>query len=266
MKRGVVIFAYNSGDIDYQAMAAWSAQRITRHLGLPTTLITDSKPSSSVFDSVVITAAKDGGTRYFSDVGSNITWFNGNRMDVYALSPYDETLVLDADYVVASNQLNTLFDIPENFLATRLAYDVTGTRNFDDLNYFGKTNMPMAWATVMRFRRSIISQNIFEIMTMVNNNWQHYRDLYGFSKNTYRNDYALSIALNIVNGYQAKWPSVPWPLASVVPEHLLEQVGDDSFKVSYLTQDNKSRHIILEGQDFHAMGKKHLGDIIANQR
>ena len=47
MMRGVVIFAYNSGDIDYQAMAAWSADRIARHLDLPTTLITDVVPTDS---------------------------------------------------------------------------------------------------------------------------------------------------------------------------------------------------------------------------
>ena len=112
MKRGVVIFAYNSGDIDYQSMAAWSADRIARHLGLPTTLITDVVPTdSTAFEDVVITTAESGGSRYFSDIGNNVIWFNGNRMDVYNLSPYDETLVLDADYVVCSDQLNLLFEI-----------------------------------------------------------------------------------------------------------------------------------------------------------
>jgi hypothetical protein len=267
MKRGVVIFAYNSGEIDYQAMASWSAARIRRHLDLPTTLITNSVPvDTGNFEDVRITTADEGGTRHFADIGHNVTWYNGNRMEVYNLSPYDETLVLDADYVVCSNQLNLLFDIPENFLATRWAYDITGRQTFDDLNWFGKTKMPMAWATVMRFNRSAVAKNIFEIMAMVRENWQHYRHLYGISKNTYRNDHALSIALNIVNGYQARWPSVPWPLASVVPEHTLEQISDDVFKVSYCTDDNNPKYITATGQDFHAMGKKHLGDIVANQR
>lgn len=267
MKRGVVIFAHNSEEIDYQAMAAWSAGRIRRHLALPTTLITDTEPhDTSAFESIVITTADAGGTRHFADVGRNITWFNGNRMDVYALSPYDETLVLDADYVVCSNQLNLLFDIPEDFLATRWAYDITGLQTFDDLNWFGKTKMPMAWATVMRFNRSAVAKNIFGIMSMVRKNWQHYRHLYGINKSTYRNDHALSIALNVVNGFQARWPSVPWSLASVVPEHTLEQISDDVFKVSYCTDGNKPRYVTAIGQDFHAMGKKHLGDIVANQR
>ena len=267
MKRGVVMFAYNSGEIDYQAMAAWSAKRIQRHLSLPTTLITDTEPHDlSAFESVIITTPEVGGTRHFSDIGHNVTWYNGNRMDVYKLSPYDETLVLDADYVVCSDQLNVLFDIPEDFLATRWAYDITGLQTFDDLNWFGKVKMPMAWATVMRFKRSDTARNIFEIMSMIRANWQHYRNLYGINKSTYRNDYALSIALNIVNGYQAQWPSVPWPLASVIPDHALEQIDDDVFKVGYYAEGNKPRYITVVGNDFHAMGKKHLGDIVANQR
>lgn len=267
MKRGIVIFAYNSSDIDYQAMARWSASRILRHLNLPTTLITNSVPEyASEFDDVIITDADVGGNRFFSDLGQNVTWYNGNRMEVYNLSPYNETLILDADYVVCSDQLLQLFNDPNPFIATRWAYDVTSTRTFDDLNYFGRVRMPMAWATVMRFNRSLTSKLIFDSMAMVRENWQHYRHLYGINKTTYRNDHALSIALNIVHGYQANWPSIPWPLASVVPEHKLEQISEDKFKISYITSNNSCKHITIAGQDFHAMGKKHLGEIIANQR
>jgi len=267
MKRGVVIFAYNSGLIDYQAMAQWSSDRIRRYLGLPTTLITDSVPAdTSSFADVIITTAEAGGTRHFSDIGHNVTWYNGNRMDVYNLSPYDETLVLDADYVVCSNQLNLLFDIPEDFVATRWAYDITGLQTFDDLNWFGTNHMPMAWATVMRFNRSLMSKSVFNMMSMVRANWKHYRDLYRISKSTYRNDYALSIALNTLHGHQGQWPSIPWPLATVVPEHILECVNDNTFKVCYTTSNNKPQHVTIAGQDFHAMGKQHLGDIIASTR
>lgn len=265
MKRGVVIFAYNSGEIDYQALARWSAVRIKRHLNLPTTLISNSVPvDTNDFEDVIITTAEEGGTRHFADIGHNITWYNGNRMEVYNLSPYDETLVLDADYVVCSDQLNKLFEMPQDFLAPRFAYDVTNTRTFDDLNWFGANRMPMAWATVMRFNRSLTSKSIFDMMSMVKENWQHYRNLYGIVKRTYRNDHALSIALNTLYGHQGQWPIVPWKLASVVPDHKLEIIEQDQFKISYTDSNNKPRYVTLYGQDFHAMGKKHLGDIVAS--
>jgi hypothetical protein len=213
---------------------------------------------------VILTTADSGGSRYFSDVGQTVTWYNGNRMDAYNLSPYTETLVLDADYVVASDQLNTVFDIAEDFVAPRWAYDVTAQQTFNDLNCFGSHRMPMAWATVMRFRRSVFVEQIFEIMRMVKEHWQHYRNLYGIHKSNYRNDHALSIALNILHGHQAAWPAVPWSLASVVPEHVLTQISEDTFRVDYVTTDQRPRHITLAGYDFHAMGKHHLGEIVAS--
>ena len=66
MTTGAVIFARNNEQIDYVAMAQWSAKNIERHLGIPTHIITDDALSDN--------------TRHFTDVG-NVTWYNHNRMD-----------------------------------------------------------------------------------------------------------------------------------------------------------------------------------------
>ena len=34
---------------------------------------------------------------------------------------------------------------------------------------------------------------------------------------------------------------------------------------NFVNQENQTRWIEIRGQDFHAMGKKHLGEIVANQ-
>ena len=249
MTTGALIFAYNNEEVDYESMAHWSAKNIKRHLGIPTTIITDNNIAG---DNV----------RHFSDVGT-VTWHNLNRMDAYTLSPYDQTLVLDADYVVASDQLTVLLDSQENFMCHRLAYDITGLQTFDDLNYFGTYNFPMWWATVMMFRRSQEAQLIFETMTMIRDNWTHYRNLYANPRSTYRNDHALSIALNIENGHTLTTTDIPWSLASLTPEHQLTQIDQDRYRVDFVTADQKSRWIEIT-QDFHAMGKRHLGEIVAN--
>lgn len=249
MTTGALIFAYNNEQIDYVAMAKWSAKNIERHLGIPTTIITgDAVPGA--------------GRRHFTDVGT-VTWHNLNRMDAYRLSPYDQTLVLDADYVVASDQLKTVLDSAEDFMCHRWAYDVTGLQTFDDLNHFGAHRFPMWWATVMMFRRSTQAELIFDTMQMIRDNWQHYRQLYGNTRSTYRNDHALSIALNIENGHTLQTTDIPWRLASLTPEHRLAQTATDCYRVDFVTADKKSHWIELTS-DFHAMGKSHLGDIVAN--
>jgi hypothetical protein len=266
MTTGVLIFAFNNEHLDYVALAAWSAKRIHRHLGLPVTLVTNAEPvdvpNRERFDQIILADASGNSSRIFADVKEKVTWYNGNRVDAYRLSPYDQTLVLDADYVVCSDQLLTVINSNQDFLAPRWAYDVAGNSQFEDNNYFGGSKMPMSWATIMMFRRSAIAENIFNIMTMIYNNWDHYRNLYGVVRLTYRNDFALSIAMNIVDGHTLTLPTIPWTLATVKPDDKLTQLGADHFCVDF-TGDNKLKYIELK-QDFHAMGKKQLGDIIAN--
>lgn len=249
MTSGALIFADNNEHIDYVAMAQWSACNIERHLGIPTTIVTGDSPG--------------GGKRHFIDVGQ-VSWYNLNRMDAYALSPYDQTLVLDADYVVASNQLKFVLDYDKDFLCHRWAYDVVGENNFEGLNYFGRHRMPQWWATVIMFRRSQQAELIFGMMKMIRDNWTHYRNLYGNTIETYRNDHALSIALNTVNGHQQDIPGIPWDLASLVPDHKLTQIRQDEYRVDFTDSKNKQYWMAIKNFDFHAMGKKHLGEIVAN--
>ena len=249
MTTGALIFARNNEQIDYKAMAEWSAKNIARHLGIPTHIVTnDSEPASN--------------TRHFADVG-NVTWHNLNRMDAYKLSPWDRTLVLDADYVVATDQLACVLESSQDFLAHRWAYDVTGLNMFEGLNWFGDVRMPMWWATVMVFNKCRHAELIFDAMTMIRDNWTHYRNIYKNSVATYRNDHALSIALGIVNGHTLEHNSIPWRLASLTPEHRLTQLEQDRYRVDFVNTEGQLRWIDLR-QDFHAMGKRHLGDIVAS--
>jgi hypothetical protein len=253
MTTGALIFALNNEQIDYLAMARWSAKNIERHLGIPTHIVTNEQ---------VTTVGTNG--RWFEDYGTNVVWHNESRVNAYELSPWDQTLVLDADYVVASDQLKVLLESGHDFLAHRWAYDVTGLNNFDGLNYFGQNNMPQWWATVMMFRRSNHARLIFESMTMIRDHWEHYKRVYKNRSPGYRNDHALSIALGIVNGHTNNYAGIPWNLASLTPEHTLTQLEQDSYRIDFKNQKQQSRWIQINRQDFHAMGKKHLGDIVAS--
>lgn len=265
MTTGALIFAFNNEQTDYVAMAQWSARNIRRHLNIPTAIVTDLNPRDqrlSGFDQVITAHAASGGTRWFEDYQATVTWHNAGRTDAYTLSPWDQTLVLDADYVVASDQLKILLNSNQDFLAHAGAYDITGTDNFTGLNHYGQYNMPMSWATVMMFQRSDHAELIFDCMQMIRDNWRHYKDLYQIMSSTYRNDHALSIALNIVNGQTLQHTSIPWNLASVTPEHTVTRTSKDCYRIDYVDQDKRSRWTAIRNQDFHAMGKRHLENLI----
>lgn len=265
MTRGVLLFAFDNEIYGYRKMAEWSAQRIHRHLDLPVTLVTDEEFQCAEFDKIITTPVGTSGSRYFDDAQRNANWYNHSRPSALDLSPYDETLLLDVDYVVSSNRLMTLFDCGQDFLAHAQAWDVTGNSDYSGLNRFGRHRMPMSWATVIYFRKSHRSSMIFDIMNMVRDNWKHYCDLYALpARNTYRNDFALSIALNIVNGHDPCGASIPWSLASVDPHHSITVIGKDEFRIEY-TKDSKLKYITVQDQDLHVMGKRDLEAMIADQ-
>jgi hypothetical protein len=249
MTTGALIFARNNEQIDYEAMARWSARNIERHLGIPTHIVTDD-------------SRLDSGSRHFADVGT-VAWHNTNRMDAYRLSPWDRTLVLDADYVVASDQLRGVLECDADFLSHRWAYDVTGCNDFEGLNYFGSVRMPQWWATVMIFNRCRQAELVFDTMAMIRDNWSHYKQIYKNSSPTYRNDHALSIALLVVNGHTLDHADMPWRLASLTPEHKITQLDQDRYRVDFVNTQGQPRWLELR-QDFHAMGKQQLGAIVAS--
>jgi hypothetical protein len=249
MTTGALIFAVNNGATDYEAMARWSAHNVQRHLGIPTHIITsDSNPAQN--------------SRHFPDIG-HVAWHNHSRPDAYDLSPWDRTLLLDADYVVASDTLGVLLETGQDFLAHDHAYDITGCNDFQGLNVFGEHLMPMWWATVMMFRRSDHARWIFGMMRMVRDHWPHYRELYKIRQATYRNDHALSIALLVCDGHDLAHAAIPWSLATLTPEHRLSKQQQDQYRVDFTNTANQRRWITV-GQDFHAMGKTQLEAIVAH--
>jgi hypothetical protein len=100
-------------------------------------------------------------------------------------------------------------------------------------------------------------------MQMIRDNWQHYRDLYSINTATYRNDFALSIALGIVSGHTGRVTEIPWPLLSVLPDTQLSKLTDNMYQANYRDSSNNSRWVTWQGADFHAMGKQDLEKIIA---
>ncbi len=251
MTTGALIFAHNNGIIDYESMARWSAANIERHLDIPVKIITDLDPAQE-------------NTRWFGDFEQHMTWHNHSRVSAFDLSPWDRTLVIDADYVVASDQLRSVLLGPQSFLCFRKSFDVAGQNDFSGLDTFGNVKMPMWWATVMCFDKCKQNQMIFDVMTMIRDHWNHYRKIYKIQQTTYRNDHALSIALCLVNGHVTDIPSIPWSMASVMPEYQLQQVDQDHYRVDFIDRDQRSRWTALKNHDFHAMGKRQLGDIVAS--
>lgn len=272
MTRGAVLFAFNNDRVDYVSQAQWSASRITRHLDIPVTLVTDAMPADvSMFDQVIIQSKNSGGTRKYDHMNadSSAHWYNRGRCSAYEVSPYQETLLLDTDYIVSSDRLKVLFELDQDVLCHRMVLDVTDRNNFAADTRFGEVEFPMWWATVVFFRRSPTAEAVFHMMRMIESNWYHYSKIYKFSQDLYRNDYAISIALNTVYGHLPdSVPAIPWPLFTAFYDVYLNQTEQDTFQLNYVrminTQEQHQR-MVLKNCDLHVMNKPDLGKICGSR-
>lgn len=256
MSKGVVMIAHNSTETDYLSMAEYAASRVSRYLNLPVTIITDVgtyRSGGYQWDQVKFVPVDSSNKRKKS------AWLNKGRYRVYELSPYDETLVLDTDYMVNSNQLSRLFDMPSDFLCHRSTFWLGKHSDPEMLNPLSEIGITSYWATVMRFRRSARVERIFNMIQMVQENYEHYSRIYGFLPYTYRNDYALTIALNTVNGHVPDPEDfIPWNLVHVDLRTQIHRKDDTEYVLLTPGTNNRASYIEVRDQDFHVLDKQNF--------
>jgi len=263
MSKGVLLFAFNIEKVNYYEMAVCCAKRINHFLNLPVTIVTDNESlpvnSTYQFDNVII-ADSDSSNRKQKDI-----WKNKGRYRAYELTPYDETLLLDTDYLVNSDQLNKLFELYDDFMcAHKISFLMSP---HDEKEYISNYSFDTLWATVIIFRKSIRAQQIFECLKMVQLNYSHYAKIYQFSEAMFRNDYALTIALRIVNGQTFdKKDYMPWRLVHLGKETIAYRINDTDMNTEYMlmTTDKKekSTYTIIKDTDFHCMSKGNFMELV----
>jgi hypothetical protein len=269
--KGILIYAFNNDRIDYFLQAVWCADRATRHLGLPVTIVTDQKSQrnrSCPYDIVVADAVSGGQRRYLQDITAPVdSWYNGNRFQSYDISPYQQTLVLDSDYVVCSDQLLRLFESDLDITTVRNVYDITGRDGFRAYQRISPhRGLHHYWATILYFRRSQLAEDFFIMMSMIRKNYSHYSDIYQFPRSPFRNDFAVSIALNTIYGHvESSVPAVPWSMANVFSDVEVVQLDQDRFELRYTVGNEKApKRLIVSDTDFHFMNKLSLAKLYEN--
>lgn len=266
MSRGAILFAFNNKKYDYYAMAEHTAKRINHFLDLPVTIVTDEesapKKPKYKFDKTVIVEPDKNNIREYN------VWINKGRYQAYELSPYDETILLDADYMVNSDRLLKTFSVYDDFCC------------HDNTSFYMHPNAPQEvlssysfktlWATVVTFKKTTRAKQIFECLEMVQKNYSHYANIHSFIAGVYRNDYALTLALRIANGHEIlPGDIIPWNLLHVGKNTSVYANSDVAFNTEYTVMfDNWNRgkirkeYITIKDTDFHVMNKDIFVELI----
>lgn len=270
MTKGAVLIARNNSHIDYVKQAIYSAKRIKQYLNLPVTLITDSADvDNTEFDNVIVLENETAATKrtYNNGLSSKKTleFKNTSRRLVYDLTPYDETLLLDTDFVIADQCLLHCFDMPHNIMMYKNAVELSGWRDLSEFDYISDTGPTFYWATVVFFRKTPETEAYFNLVKYLQENWNHYRILFQLNTKIFRNDYIFSIAAHILNGFSDNnfVKELPGKLFYTTDKDVLLSVNEDEFK--FLIEDKDKNNYILtkiKGSSVHVMNKFSLNEII----
>lgn len=250
--KGVLLFAFDTASVKYTEIAIRCATLIDKTLGLPTTIVTGHDEKIDYPESNIIRVnSKAGNSRFDSAAGKKVEWRNFGRYLAYSLSPYDETILLDSDYLVLDRSLLDYFDTDWDYLIGDRNINL-GQAEFRD--NMGPYSLPSLWATVILFRKTEKSQQLFSLAGRIQDNYQYYRLLYNISAGNFRNDYAFAIADSILNGYSCSGTNRLYaPLTTVTEPIRSLALNGDHLHIKY-----GSKAVVLPKQNLHILDKQYL--------
>jgi hypothetical protein len=235
MTRGFLLIAHDTEETPYGKLSCLAAKLLKKHFDLPVSVITDkfTKLDNDLFDEIIFNEIGSDNYRFDVSLSKKVKWRNTDRSDAYLLSPYDQTILIDSDYLIQNNNLELLFNQSIDFLCHNSMLDITGTGQFQNDSELGSAKIPFCWATVIYFKKSEYAESIFTMWKHIKNNYEYYMELYNLNKSIYRNDYALSIAMHMINGQVINKKFIPWPLMNVPLQSTVNGVSAGALVYSY---------------------------------
>jgi len=277
--RGVIMFAHNNTEIDYFRLAVVNALLVQKNLGIKNvTVVTDPHSlkqgektlgkrliKKAINNIIVIDKDKNFkalNQRLYKDTSHTtkyLPFYNVNRCDAYNLSPYEETLLIDVDYLILSDTLNHCWGHNNELMMNWKYQDIMYERKDPSLARLNDMGITMYWATVVYFRKTEYVESFFNVVSHVKNNPQFYKDLYQWQGTLYRNDYSFSIAAHMMSGFVDKGiPQLPTTLYKSFDTDDVHSAVDENTIVMYLEKPRSPGDFMLtkwQGIDLHIMNK-----------
>lgn len=280
-KRGYLLHAFGHKDLDYGKLAVTCAISIKTHLkhnhitvvmdeGTNSWLKKSTPPDilNKAFDNVIIAEEKfrSGRRKHFDSpwVNFQAEFNNQNRVLSYKYSPYDETILVDVDFLIMNDAFDNIWGTNEDILMNSKAIDLNGNE-FGSIEEkrLSEYGIPMYWATVVYFKKSEFTEAFFNLIDYIRREYNFFQFLYSFKKGFYRNDFSYSIAAHMMSGYfNAGIKSLPEPL--LLSSYQQDGIADviDSNKVVMMAHNVKEPWkdtlVTVEEMNLHVMNKREL--------
>ena len=245
MKKGVLLFCFDTEHTKYHKILERCVHQIKKFLKLEVTVVTNFETYKLIkplgFINYKFIDPEKGNTKLGKE------WNNVDRHMAYELSPYDTTLVIDIDYFCYTDNLLQFMDTSYDFLVPNQVHDLTDRNTFHQRVW---SMMPMVWATVFVFRKTKKAKQIFDMIKYVKKFYPHFTELYRIFAKNFRNDYAFAIALQQLNGFNS-YDTFPFALSTLPADCEILQMTDRG--IAWRLGDEINW---VEDQDVHVLNKE----------
>jgi hypothetical protein len=271
VSNGVLLFAHNNNVVDYVAQAVFCAKRVKEYMHLPVSIVTDATDfvGAEVFDKVIFKEVDNAKNfKLFKDsdkASERDNWYNTDRFHAYRLTPYEQTIVMDTDFIISNNNLNNLFESNKSFACSKKHTGIHTATQESTVDKISINSIPMYWATVMFFKKSKIAAAIFDLVEHIHDNWLWYKNLYGMNSAKFRNDYAFSIAIHTLQNFTESVNDFEIPYTQYNSFDVDDVVDFDKDNISILSRRGHNDYQIsyFSGINVHIMNKFALEKIIS---
>lgn len=217
-EQGYVIVAVNTDTVDYVACARQLAQSLRAQVpNARVCLITDQMITDSNFDHVRV-------------LTPNVANPLANDAQIFKLSPFRETIKLEADMLIASDISHwwTMFRHRDVVISTGCRTwrgDVSTARNYRKV--FDLNHLPDVYNAVTYWRLSATAQEFFGLVRDIFANWSEYRKLIKFAPDTADTDLVYAMAAQIMGPEQVTMPFAEYPQIVHMKRHHADTTSED---------------------------------------
>jgi hypothetical protein len=201
-EQGYLIPAVNTDTVDYLTCAVHLARSIRQwHPNANISVVTVGACKDPIFDHVIPLP--------YGDLGGYV-----NDWQMFAASPYRQTIKLEADMIIAS-----AIDHWWTMLEHRDVVISTGARDFYDKKttnrfyrkVFDSNNLPDVYNAITYWRLSKTAQEFFQLVRIIFENWAQYKTLIKFPDEIPSTDLVYAMAAQIIGSEQVTMPFVSYP-------------------------------------------------------
>lgn len=217
-ERGYVIPAIDTEDVDYLSCAIKLAQSIRHwHPDADISVLSVRRCSDPVFNHVIPLPHGDlGGYK--------------NDWQVFAASPYRQTIKLEADMLIASpiEHWWAMFEHRDVVVSTgcRDFYDQPATsryyRKFIDDNH-----LPDVYNAITYWRLSATAREFFDLVRNIFQHWADYKQLVKFPEDTPSTDFVYAMAAQIMGADRVTMPFASYPRMVHMKRHIIKTHTDN---------------------------------------